>query len=196
MIPPTPPLPLTCPPQFETLSYFFTDLEFNSQGELFALTREGRILRSRDEGISWEFLDTGKWGYLWRILFKNNVGYILGDNILLKSVDHGATWFEIQLPSPYTQYLDAGRTAYFLTESEGFVTGGQREYLYEGWGQHWEQRISTGYGSFSHPWFFDSKTGIAVQDKSKIVGTKDGGKTWGDVKFTAGMELDYQLMFS
>ncbi|HZB12421.1 MAG TPA: YCF48-related protein, partial [Chryseolinea sp.] len=176
---PTPPLPITCTPEFESLSYLFTDLEFNSLGELFALTLEGRILRSQDEGISWEFIDTGNWGYLRRVFFKNNTGYILGDYVFLKSVDHGANWFEVQLPTPSTQYFDSPRTGYFFTESEGFLTGGDGEIIYttDG-GQHWEQKISSGYGSFNHPWFFDNKIGIAIQDGRNIVRTTDGGETW------------------
>ncbi len=59
-----------CQPVAQSMNYNLTDTEFNSAGQLFAITNNGRILRSSNEGVNWEFLTTGNWGRLTADLFQ------------------------------------------------------------------------------------------------------------------------------
>ena len=174
---PTPFLSADCKDVFENLNYGFTGTEFNSVGELFAITNDGRILRSLDEGVNWEFLKSGHWGRLSRIFFKGNTGYITGDYVLLKSDDNGATWFQLYLPF---QNLLNGVTAFFLDESKGFVTGGDGYLVYTADGGHsWDIRTTGNYhDAIRDPWFFDENKGLAFAGGTIFKKTSDGGRTW------------------
>ena len=171
-------VPEDCKTIFENLNYVLTDIEFNSAGVLFAITHDGRILRSTDEGINWMFLNHGNWGQLTRIFFKGNTGYITGDFALLKSTDNGETWFQLYLPTEAIYVTPI--TAFFLDESRGFVTLGDGSLFYtDDGGRSWDTRIKGNSSEVLHdPWFFDENNGFALSGGSNLKKTVNGGKTW------------------
>ncbi|WP_276372163.1 YCF48-related protein [Chryseolinea sp. H1M3-3] len=169
-----------CDDVVENMNYGFTDTEFNSAGELFALTNDGRILRSSNEGVNWEFLNTGRWGRLSHIVFKGNTGYITGDFVLLKSDDNGATWFQLYLPfgMSYVNRI----TAYFLDEKKGFVAGGDGYLVYtEDGGNSWDIRNTESFDDIRNPWFWDENNGLAFRGGTILSKTTDGGRSWNTV---------------
>ncbi len=173
---PTVPIPISCDNVAENMNYALTDTEFNDNGELFAITNDGRILRSSNEGESWDVLNSGRWGWLSRIFFKGSTGYITGQT-LLKSEDNGATWFQLYLPFELS-YEDV--TAFFLDDKRGFVTGpnGHLAYTPDG-GHSWDIRHVGSYSdAFRQPWFFDENNGLAFRGGTVLNKTTDGGRTW------------------
>ena len=150
-------------------------LSSTAVGELFAITNDGRILRSLDEGVNWEFLKSGRWGRLSRIFFKGNTGYITGDNVLLKSDDNGGTWFQVYLPFEWPGW--SGITAFFLDESKGLCYRSKwRVCLYTRWGS--QLGYTQDYDGLRDPWFFDENNGLAFSGGTVLKRTSDGGRTW------------------
>ncbi len=169
-----------CEDVVENLNYGFTDTEFNSAGELFALTNDGRILRSSNDGVNWEFLNTGRWGRLSHIFFKGNTGYITGEYVLLKSDDNGATWFQLYLPFSLS-YINHV-TAFFLDDKKGFITGGDGYLVYTAdGGNSWDIRNTESYDDIRSPWFWDDNNGLAFRGGTILSRTADGGRTWNTV---------------
>jgi photosystem II stability/assembly factor-like uncharacterized protein len=72
------------------LYHIFTD----HQGVLFVVAEQGLVLRSRDDGASWEYRETGNKGSLWAGTVAPDgsllVGGLLGH--LYRSTDDGDTW--------------------------------------------------------------------------------------------------------
>ena len=172
-----------CPDAFEYLSYGLMDMETNSAGHLYSITDNGKILRSKDEGVSWELAYSGPFGRLNSIKFNNGKGYIMGDYVVLKSDDDGESWFQLYIPfvnGPKWPY-----SATFLDEERWFVANGFGEIFYtDDGGNTWEKRFSDLYQEIRNPWFWNNSNGMAMSGRSGIIRTSDGGKTWQGVEIS------------
>jgi ELWxxDGT repeat protein len=176
-----------CRPLSERLTYTITDIQFNSQGQLFAVTDDGRILQSIDEGDTWQPVNSGTNSPLSKIFFINKTGYISGTNVLLKSEDDGLSWFQLFVPSAQDYYFN-NYVAFFVNEQTGFIgTSGGEFFSTTDGGKTITRKFGSSYSSdsFSALWFWDANAGIATRAGRDIVKTSDGGKTWQNINISS-----------
>jgi len=64
------------------------------EGTLYVAAERGTVLRSKDAGASWEYLDTGYKGSLWSGLALDDGGLVVAGlrGSVFRSDDHGASW--------------------------------------------------------------------------------------------------------
>ena len=160
----------------EFLLFTYGDIEMNSHGQLFAVSNDGRILRSLDNGVAWETVYSGNSRTLNNITFKEDIGYVTGENVLLKSEDAGNTWFKLYVP--VSEQPNNPHSIYFLEENSGYLCSSNGELFYtpDG-GRSWELRYSDP-TALQKLWFFNEDVGFAIKGSNSIVKTIDGGKTW------------------
>jgi photosystem II stability/assembly factor-like uncharacterized protein len=81
-------------------------------------TSNGKILKSEDEGMSWQIVysDTSKsfWGMHW---LNENTGYFSGIEVFIKTTDGGQTWQDMSFGDPANQY----DCVFFVDEMIGYV---------------------------------------------------------------------------
>ena len=71
---PAEPVGTPCTDVFESMGYGYTDIQVVSSGQLFTITNDGKILRSLNSGMTWQPLNTARWGRLNSIFFKGSSG--------------------------------------------------------------------------------------------------------------------------
>lgn len=163
-----------CGPELRRLNVAIRDIEFNSQGNLFAACEDGIVMYSTNNGSTWQQLQSGIRDPLEKIQFRGASGFITGDGFLLKSDDNGATWFNVLLP--FDVYL---RATFFIDANKGYATGINGEVLYTAdGGQHWDLRGNPFFTSPAALWFWDENNGIACDEFGGVVKTIDGGRSW------------------
>jgi ELWxxDGT repeat protein len=169
-----------CARWYSSMNFGFTDVAINQAGYVFATTTDGRILRSLDEGVSWESLPTGVRNvHLLSIVFKNNVGYAAGTNVLLKSDDGGATWFRVNFPTGFGNSYK-NYTVFFVDEFTGYVSNGSGNLIFtEDGGRTWQWRRMGSFNGMMDLYFVDALHGWAIYEYSDgLAKTEDGGITW------------------
>lgn len=163
-----------CDPEIIRLNLAIRDIEFNSQGDLFAACENGILMRSSNNGTTWSKLESGVRDPLDKVQFRGTSGYITGDGFLLKSDDNGATWFRMFLP--YDVFVQA---TFFVDENVGYATGINGELLHTSdGGRHWDLRGNPFFISPSALWFWDENNGIVCDELGGVMKTFDGGLTW------------------
>ena len=170
----TNPAPGDCGPEIQRLNLAIRDIEFNSQGDLFAACENGILMRSTNNGGTWVKLESGVQDPLDKIEFRETSGFITGDGFLLKSDDNGATWFSLLLP--YDVIVQA---SFFIDKNVGYATGINGELLHTSdGGKHWDLRGNPFFISPSALWFWDENNGIACDELGGVMKTFDGGLSW------------------
>ncbi|HZY80012.1 MAG TPA: YCF48-related protein [Cyclobacteriaceae bacterium] len=178
-----------CEKRTERLDYQFMSIAKNSVGHLFVATNSGLIQQSIDGGVTWKVTDADYPASINRIFFVGKKGFALG-NVLLKSEDDGATWFQVYVPGS----LSNGSSIHFLDESKGYisVTNGGVYFTSDG-AQNWTQRrqflsFSDGLNNLQ---FVDESKGFGSWS-SDLVQTLDGGRTWTKIDLSSlGYSLGY-----
>lgn len=163
-----------CGPEIQRLNLEIRDIEFNSQGNLFAACENGILMRSTNNGGTWTKLESGVRDPLDKIEFRGTSGFITGDGFLLKSDDNGATWFRLFLPHDILP-----QATFFVDENTGYATGINGELLHTSdGGKHWDLRGNPFFISPSALWFWDENNGIVCDEFGGVMKTADGGLTW------------------
>lgn len=119
---------------------------------------------------------------LYDVFFLNqSTGWVVGNNLILKTVDGGENWIEQSPAVSNTRYYDV----YFLDENNGWAVGksvtgtsGRIHYTNDG-GENWNVFFV---GGSPLPWwsidFAGSSNGVAVGQEGQILYTSDGGANW------------------
>lgn len=91
----------------------------DSRGTVYATAEQGQVLRSSDQGQSWQYLDTGYKGSLWAGAALPDGGLLVGGQrgTLMRSADGGSTWERVPLQSK------SSVTAIAVRESQVTVVG-------------------------------------------------------------------------
>ncbi|RII78255.1 WD40/YVTN/BNR-like repeat-containing protein [Pseudomonas monteilii] len=73
----------------------------DAQGGIYATAERGKVLRSQDKGITWEYLDTGYSGTLWTGAVLPDGSLLVGGQrgTLMLSRDGGHAWRHVALPA-------------------------------------------------------------------------------------------------
>lgn len=134
----------------------------------------GYILNSTDAGVTWNY-QVKDYSALRAIHFSDaKHGWATGENILLKTLNGGKDWIELQPPSPVWF-----NSVFFIDSLKGFMSGmyGSLFRTING-GVNWTQMNSNSSDFLTNIVFTTPMQGFAVGYNSDIVRTTNGGLTW------------------
>jgi ELWxxDGT repeat protein len=151
-------------------SYSFKDVEINSLGQFFAITNTGLLRQSNDNGLTWSTVNLGAKGDLYKIIFKNSTGFILGESSF-KSNDNGLTWTRVDIPTTASGVSFFSSTSGYVTTRDGITL-----FTADG-GSTWNEKSRQDF-SISSPFFWTPESGVALSGNSGLVKTLDGGLSW------------------
>ncbi len=163
--------------------------------------RDGRVLRTRDGGVTWTEMDI--YGFEYNLdVFTTGTDrqtvFILSDGqyVVNKSTDGGETW-NISLTaaafpesSPY-----AGA---FTSESVGYIAGdGGRILRSSDGGESWAIVHGAGFlGSIAQVLFQDPRNGAALTHSNTVLVTSNGGARWDETVPAAGYTIRKASMYN
>ena len=159
----------------------FNNIYCKNENECFITGKTGRLFSTNDGGESWNIQDVHD-GALYEIEFPtNDVGYVVGPQVLLKTIDGGLTWNKKKLKIVNAQYID------FFNENVGYLGYSSMQptiHKTVDGGEYWESREgcyndtyrknASGMTKFS---FRNENEGVVCGTKT-LLHTIDGGETW------------------
>jgi photosystem II stability/assembly factor-like uncharacterized protein len=96
------------------------DITFISDSVGFIAGREGRLLRTTDQGNNWITIQLPTSKKLNSIKFIiDSIGYVVGENVIFKTINYGNDWDTITPPKPVTTLEDQ----FFFSEVNGILVG-------------------------------------------------------------------------
>ncbi|MCQ2606378.1 MAG: YCF48-related protein, partial [Bacteroidales bacterium] len=157
-----------------------TCISFPNEKECFITGKTGRLFHTKDGGETWDIQDIHD-GSLYEIEFPtNDVGYIVGPQVLLKTTDGGKTWNTNKIKMMMAEYID------FITEDIGYMGysnsmptiqkttngGGKWNYVFDNiYDEH------KTFGNY-YPFSFRNENDGAVCGNDVLLVTSNGGKNW------------------
>lgn len=114
-----------------------------------------------------------------------NTGYMLGNNLTLKTVNGGSNWY-------VSSNSRGGMSIYFLNALTGFIAGGT-VYKTDDGGYTW---IDLQLDNIRSVFFNDAITGYAAGSYSEIRKTTDGGLTWRELIVSIPYCIFNQILFT
>jgi hypothetical protein len=169
----------------------YTDLTFISETEGFAISNSGGIVKTTDGGYNWVEISSPCNCFLSKIQFTDrNTGYITGGDdagaYLLKTTDSGQGWELTDLQTPGNAKPSG---MFFLSATEGFISGEKLFRKTTDGGKTWSDVMGTITGTISDVTFRNNKEGYAAAEDGKYLKTADGGKNWQSVQTNTDIRL-------
>jgi len=169
----------------------YTDLTFISETEGFAISNSGGIVKTTDGGYNWVEISTPCNCFLVKIQFTDrNTGYITGGDdegaYLLKTTDSGHNWELTDLNTP-GNVKPSGM--FFLSATEGFISGEKLFRKTTDGGKTWTDVLGTITETISDVTFRNNKEGYAAAENGKYLKTVDGGKNWQSLQANTSLRL-------
>lgn len=163
--------------------YNLTSLSVTSENDIFLADGNARVVKSNDGGESWQevspVVDAGL--YLWggMVFTDNATGFVgLGSNYnnrgkLLKTIDGGASWTEIDYGYTYNiQRISFSDSNHGIINIQGIGI-----MVTQDGGQNWSEPVNIApYISFVR--WMDANHGLAAYQDTFVAYTEDGGYTW------------------
>ncbi|MCQ2606072.1 MAG: YCF48-related protein [Bacteroidales bacterium] len=158
----------------------FNSIYCKNAEECFITGKKGRVFATNDGGRTWNMQDVSN-GALYEIEFPtNDVGYIVGPQVLLKTIDGGNTWSNNKIKMMMAKYID------FITEDVGYMGysnsmptiqkttngGGKWNYVFDD--VYDEYKL---FGDY-YPFSFRNENEGAVCAHNVLLLTFDGGVSW------------------
>ena len=136
----------------------------------------GTILRSQDQGVTWELRPSGSTEALFRVrAVSENEGWVAGGyGTILHTGDGGKSWHKQQTPTDEHLFgLD------FINERQGWAVGSRGTIIStDDGGATWKDRSIGADIILNDVRFLDARQGWAVGEFGRIYHTEDGGITW------------------
>ena len=166
-------------PQGNTLNA----MDFVNDNTGYSVGNYGTVLKTTDNGVSWNNLNSGVSVQLLSVDFPDlNTGYIGGVNqVFRKTTDGGITWSDIGLPA-FTnsnvldiKFTNAG-TGYVL----GFFLFESRIWKTTDGGLNWATQTTDGANYLNNLYFLNENTGFGSGGSfgGEIIKTTNGGANW------------------
>ncbi|WP_316791243.1 ELWxxDGT repeat protein [Pedobacter frigoris] len=164
-----------CLSKAELLSYSLNDVAYTST-KLIAIGSYGKIISSVNDGKDWKVVPSPVNATLNTIKMFEQVGYILSDNVMLKTDDGGEIWYVIEKPDDGYPYLSR---MYFYSATIGFLFGENQLYKTTDGGKSWKKLTVPGFGNIPNAmWFINENDGFSCGASKMFLSTKNGGDTW------------------
>ncbi len=165
---------------WQTIDYSF--IGFTQNGNYFA-SRKNVLLRSQDNGLSWDSISTIQKRSL--KIFQNNLYlFDFSQSVLLKSIDLGATWSSSKLPAPLHTAGEAAvdSNGVLLLYIDAVVLHSADN------GLTWSGD-TVGKNSSYYPLFCAKKGNIFLANLNEdfSVHSSDDGKTWQELPLKSGL---------
>ncbi|MES2767229.1 MAG: YCF48-related protein [Bacteroidota bacterium] len=162
----------------------YRDIHFSTQKTGFLVGDAGMVLKTVDDGVTWQKIDVGIKSNFKSVHFPTaKVGYIAADSVVVKTIDGGETWNKVLVDS-----LKNCRRVLFLNESTGFIEQNLGMVLKtKDGGSTWNPVSFTYYGKTLSPFygielsFGTPATGYSFVKQMDVQGlfkTIDSGDTW------------------
>jgi photosystem II stability/assembly factor-like uncharacterized protein len=136
----------------------------------------GTILRSQDQGVTWELRPSGSTEALFRVrAVSENEGWVAGGyGTILHTGDGGKSWHKQQTPTVEHLFgLD------FINERQGWAVGSRGTIIStDDGGATWKDRSIGADIILNDVRFIDARQGWAVGEFGRIYHTRDGGLSW------------------
>ena len=136
----------------------------------------GTILRSQDQGVTWELRPSGSTEALFRVrAVSENEGWVAGGyGTILHTGDGGKSWHKQQTPTVEHLFgLD------FINERQGWAVGSRGTIIStDDGGATWKDRSIGADIILNDVRFIDARQGWAVWEFGRIYHTRDGGLSW------------------
>jgi ELWxxDGT repeat protein len=167
-----------CSATIDQLNVTYTDLAINSSGDVFATTGDGKVFRSKDNGLTWDMQVITDGKPILSIWFVGTRGYALtGYRTLMRSDDQGDTWYTVSGRLAGQDFTEMP-LVHFPTEDVGFLAADYQLSKTTDGGRTWKLASSDFYSDWYSLFFWDPLNGIATRDYGQVVITNDGGVTW------------------
>ena len=169
-------------------------MHFTSSTTGFVVGGSGNILKTTDSGINWSSTSNlAKYGLL-DVYFPNpSLGFAVGDDYVLKTINGGATWDSL--------YIGSWRltSVHFSDNNNGFAPTDYDGIIFRttNSGNSWF-KDSTGFDSQSFYSVFsvDANTAYVGGKNGTIIKTTNGGQIWNPVSPLTSGSYIYSLSFS
>lgn len=180
-----------CLTSVELLTYSLNDVAYTSS-KIIAIGTNGKIITSDNDGKDWGIIPSGTTGSLNTIKMFEQVGYILGDQVLLKTENGGNSWIALDKPDNVYPMLTK---MYFYSADIGYLFGESKLYKTVDGGKSWKKQMApnSSYAQNSM-WMTSENEGFMCGPNKSLVGTKNGGDSWEDLKLPDG--LGYSTRFN
>ena len=158
----------------------YNDMAFVSASTGYAVSSNGRIIKTENGGYNWTELASNVSFYLKRIQFVNSqTGYVIGgdmaDGYLLKTENGGSSWQKIKLD---INEPGSPSSMYFLNATTGFITGKNYFKKTTDGGATWANVMGEVPESFADVSFKTNNEGFATALAGKYYMTINGGVSW------------------
>ncbi|MEO8148964.1 MAG: T9SS type A sorting domain-containing protein [Bacteroidia bacterium] len=130
----------------------------------------GHIITTNDAGDTWSYNNSGTSNNLYGVYFIGNTGWVVGDQIIMKTTNMGSTWSSQTFTGEYFQDV------YFTSTNVGYAVGDHIYKTTDG-GTTWNQ-IPTSYNlSCNDVWAVNADT-IYIANSGNLLKSNDAGATW------------------
>lgn len=181
-----------CSEYLENLSYKLNDAAWVSGETFISIGDGGKILRTKDAGLSWTEINSGTLSSFIKIQFvTDSIGYILGANdLMLKTEDAGNHWFNL---SPIGSAYPYCSGLYFSSPDTGFVCAGYGKIFRTiDAGRSWKKVNDNSSDDLYSIAFLNKSTGFACGSSNRLLKTTDYGNTWKSVDMSSyGYNLNF-----
>ena len=151
-----------------------------NENECFITGKTGRVFSTKDGGETWKIQNVHD-GALYEIEFPSNeVGYIVGHQVLLKTIDGGITWSNNKIKMALAEYIDFINTDIgYMGYSNSMPTISKTT----NGGEKWKYVFDDTYDEYKvfgdyYPFSFRNENDGAVCASNVLLYTSDGGNTW------------------
>ncbi len=187
-------------PDAGIMSAGITDLKFPENSNIGFAVHHEEVLKTTDRGQTWRVVLSTPNDRLRKLSFPTlSTGYACGNNKIYKTINGGATWVAIALPTPGYQDCD---NIFFTNNTNGYLSGqnGNKTYRTVDGGNSWVQTNDSSFNPVSGDdmYFVNDSTGYITSGGNvgaSVYKTIDYGKYWEACVNTPDIATTYPNLF-
>ncbi|MFZ4928895.1 YCF48-related protein [Chryseobacterium sp. Mn2064] len=147
-------------------------ITFSNNDLGFIINNNKELLSTNDKGVTWNLKQTLNFTPL-DIKFRNNIGFIVGDNVILRSDNYGVTWSPVNIVGG-----SSFNSINFISDDVVYISGQTKIFKSSDKGLTFPVNTTINGMSAMITVFTNADTAIATTSDGRIQRTVDGGNTW------------------